>query len=207
MLGEKERRAPFIKKFNFEPPGFVTISPGKRCNLHCIGCYASSSSANAEKLDYDIVSRIVQETHDSWGSHFTVISGGEPLMWRSQGKDIINLAADHPYTFFMMYTNGTLINETTASRLAEVGNLTPAISVEGLEKETDARRGQGVHSRILKAMENLRHYGVPFGISVTATKENADLVVSDEFIDFTSRNRVPFMAGYFNTCPLAAVLL
>lgn len=184
MLGEKERRAPFREKYHFDPPAFVTISPTKRCNLHCIGCYASSSAADAEKLDYDIVSRIVRETRESWGSHFTVISGGEPLLWRSQDKDIIDLAAEHQDTFFMMYTNGTLINEKMAARLAEVGNLTPAISVEGFEKETDARRGKGVFKRILKSMENLRNYGVPFGISVTATKLNAEVLVSDAFIDF-----------------------
>lgn len=202
MLGEKERRAPFKEKYNFDPPAFVTISPTKRCNLHCIGCYASSSSANAEKLDYDIVSRIVRETRENWGSHFTVISGGEPFMWRSQGKDIIDLAAEHPDTFFMMYTNGTLINEKVAARLAEVGNLTPAISVEGLEKETDARRGKGAFKQILKGMENLRNDGVPFGISVTATNSNAELVVSDEFIDFFFNEQGAIYGWVFQYMPI-----
>ncbi|RME01962.1 MAG: radical SAM protein [Calditrichaeota bacterium] len=106
------------------------------------------------------------------------------MMWRSQGKDIIDLAAEHQNTFFMMYTNGTLIDEKKAARLAEVGNLTPAISVEGLQAETDARRGKGVFKQILKAMQNLREFGVPFGISVTATRNNADLLLTDEFVDF-----------------------
>ena len=184
ILGEKDRRTPFIKQYGVEPPAFVTISPGKRCNLRCVGCYASSSSQNAEKLDYDVVSRIVRETREKWGSHFTVISGGEPLMWRSRGKDIIDLAAEHQQTYFMMYTNSTLINIHTARRLAEVGNITPAISVEGLEKETDTRRGKGVFRQILKAMANLREFGIPFGISVTATRHNAELLMSDEFMDF-----------------------
>jgi len=33
-------------------------------------------------------------------------------------------------------------------------------------------------------MENLREAGVPFGISVTATRDNAEMVTSDEFADF-----------------------
>lgn len=184
ILGEKERRRPFREKYFRDPPGFVTISPGKRCNLRCTGCYASSSAANAEKLDYDTVSRIVRETREFWGSHFTVISGGEPFMWRSDGKGIIDLAAEHQQTFFMTYTNGTLLDKKLVERLAEVGNITPAISVEGLEAETDGRRGKGVFKQILKSMQNLREFGIPFGISVTATRNNAELIVSDEFMDF-----------------------
>ena len=174
----------FVKEFGQEPPGFVTISPGKKCNLQCTGCYASSSGANAEKLDYATVDRIVKEKTKLWNSYFTVISGGEPLLWKSDGKDLLDLAKENPDNYFMFYTNGTLIDKKMAQRLAEVGNLTPAISVEGFEKETDERRGKGVFKKILEAMANLREVGVPFGISVTATKYNAEKIVSDEFVDF-----------------------
>ena len=43
-----------------------------------------------------------------------------------------------------MYTNGTLIDEKMAQRMAEVGNITPAISVEGFEKKTDERGRRNV---------------------------------------------------------------
>lgn len=61
-----------------------------------------------------------------------------------------------------------------AARLAEAGNITPAISVEGFETETDTRRGEGVHGRIMKAFDALRRHGVPFGVSATATRHNWD---------------------------------
>ncbi len=195
-----------IRAFNethgFGAPGFLLISPTKRCNLRCIGCYASSSSANAEKLDYDTVDRILTEKKELWGSHFTVISGGEPLMWRSEGKDLIDLAAQHSDQYFLMYTNGTLIDEKMAQRMAEAGNITPAISVEGLEKGTDARRGKGVHKRILKAFENLRNSGVPFGISITAIRNNAELVLSDEFMDFYFEQQGAVYGWIFQYMPI-----
>lgn len=84
----------------------------------------------------------------------------------------------------MVYTNGTLITKSVANELAKLGNVTPAISVEGFEEQTDKRRGKGVHKRILQAMENLREAGVLFGISVTGTRENAEIVTSDEFNDY-----------------------
>jgi len=192
----------FKETHGFGAPGFLLISPTKRCNLRCTGCYASSSSANAEKLDYDMVDRILREKKDLWGSHFTVISGGEPLMWRSDGKDLIDIAAQHSDQYFLMYTNGTLIDEKMAQRMAEVGNITPAISVEGFEKETDARRGKGVHKRILKAFKNLRNSGVPFGISITATRNNAEFVLSNEFMDFYFEQQGAVYGWIFQYMPI-----
>jgi len=93
-----------------------------------------------------------------------------------------------------MYTNGTLIDRECAARLAELGNVTPAISVEGWEKETDERRGKGVFRKIMQAMENLRNAGVPYGILVTATRENAEILLAEPFI-FIMHNLVT-VVGY-----------
>ena len=202
LLGEDDAEAAFKEQYGYRPPGLLTLSPEERCNLHCIGCYASSSAGDAARLDYDIADRIVREKTELWGSHFTVISGGEPLMWKSQGKDIVDLAAAHPDNYFMMYTNGTLIDEKMAGRMADTGNLTPAISVEGFEAETDARRGKGVHRRILSAFERLRNAGVPFGISITGTRNNADLIVSDPFIDFYFKEQGAIYGWIFQYMPI-----
>lgn len=192
----------FKEKYGFEPPLFLTISPTKFCNLRCTGCYASSSKDFKNKLPYDIVKRILQEKQDLWGRHFTVISGGEPFVYRDSGKGIIDLAAEFPDQFFLVYTNGTLIDKSTAEKLAEVGNMTPAISVEGFEEETDARRGKGVFKKILDAMENLREAGVPFGISITATRNNYQLVVSDQFYDFFFDEQGALYAWIFQYMPI-----
>lgn len=174
----------FKETYGFKPPAFLTISPTKNCNLQCIGCYANSFKSSREKLDYEIVTRVVREQKELWNSHFTVISGGEPLVYRSNGKTIFDLAREHGDTFFLMYTNGTLINKEVAEKFAEVGNITPAISVEGFEEETDKRRGKGVHQKILRAFGNLNEVGVPYGISITATRHNAEIIMSDKFIDY-----------------------
>ncbi len=184
----KRKRKAHVEKYKkqhgFGSPLFLTIAANKLCNLKCIGCYANSSSANSEKLSWDVLNRIIKEKTNLWGSYFTTITGGEPLLYQEQGKTIIDLAKEHQDNYFLMYTNGTLITKEIAKKLAEVGNITPAISVEGFEKETDARRGKGVHKRILQAMENLREVGVPFGISITASGENADWILNDKTFDY-----------------------
>jgi len=182
VLSDQRRDA--TNRLGFEPPLFILVSPGKRCNLHCTGCYACSDSRSAARLDWDTFDRILTEKERLWGSYFTVISGGEPFMWEDNDLDLLDMALKHPSQFFLVYTNGTLITKSVAKELAKLGNVTPAISVEGFQEQTDKRRGNGVHKRILQAMENLRQAGVPFGISVTGTRQNAEIVTSDEFNDF-----------------------
>ena len=191
----------FRQEHGYGAPSFVVISPGKLCNLHCKGCYASSGN-DSEKMDWEVFDRIITEASDLWGSGFIVISGGEPLAYRSQGKGILDAAAKHQNMFFLMYTNGTLIDEKTAVRMAEVGNLTPAISVEGWEERTDARRGKGVFQRVLKSMANLRQAGVPFGISLTATCENCEEILSDEFLDFFFEEQGAIYGWIFQYMPI-----
>jgi len=135
-------------------------------------------------LDYRIFSRLIHEQINLWNAHFTVISGGEPFLYRDGTKDLLDIAREHRDNYFLVFTNGTLIDDRLASDLAKVGNITPAISVEGLQEETDARRGRGTHRKIVRAFESLRKFGVPYGISVTATRRNAELVVSDPFMEF-----------------------
>ena len=85
---------------------------------------------------------------------------------------------------FMAYTNGTLIDEKTADRLAELANFSPAFSLEGWREQTDARRGAGTFDKVMQAMDLLRERGVLFGASVTVTRDNVELLFSDAFIDF-----------------------
>ena len=198
---EKAKEA-FRKKHNIEPPLFTMISPTQVCNLRCKGCYAASSPETGVTMSFDILDRILRENHDIFGSRFAVISGGEPMMYRSQGRTILDVFEKYNDTFFLVYTNGTLITKEVAERLAKTGNAIPQISVEGFEKETDERRGKGVFQRILKAMENLREVGMPFAISVTGTRENLNALLSDEFYDFWFEKQGAVYMWLFQLMPI-----
>ncbi len=179
-----ESRMMFKEKYGVNPPTFITISPTKRCNLKCVGCYATSCPTSESTLSWDVLDRVIDDAYTNMGIRFFVISGGEPLMYRSDGKTILDLAEKWDDCYFLMYTNGTLINEGTANKIMELGNITPAISIEGYEKETDERRGHGVYEKIKKSREYLLSLGVPFGVSVTATKENISILLDESFYDY-----------------------
>jgi hypothetical protein len=52
----------------------------------------------------------------------------------------------HRGCFFTSFSDGSLIDERMAGSLAETGNLTPVISVEGFDESTDGRRARGPRS-------------------------------------------------------------
>lgn len=195
-------RREYAKKHGRTPPLFITISPTKICNLKCSGCYAGSDGLHTETLSFDIFDEVLNQAKELWGSRFFVISGGEPLLYKNNGKTIFDIFKKHNDCYFLMYTNGTLIDKECAKRLAEIGNVSPGISIEGLEEETDKRRGKGVFKKILAAFENLRIEGVPFGISITATRENINAILSDEFFKFYFHEQGAIFGWVFQYMPI-----
>ncbi len=73
--------------------------------------------------------------------------------------------------------------ENIVPMLSKLGNVTPAISQEGFEDETDARRGEGMYLTIKNARKNLTSSGVLHGFSITYTRENADIASSEKLMD------------------------
>jgi hypothetical protein len=91
----------FKVRYGFDPPMFVLLSPTAVCNLNCVGCYADCDQKKRATLDFDICKRILKEKQASWGSYFTVISGGEPFMYHDNGKTIFDLFEAFPDNLFL----------------------------------------------------------------------------------------------------------
>lgn len=205
MIGDKECMKSievFKNKYGQLPPNFITISPTKKCNLNCSGCYATSNVTDSETLTWSLLNKIIEDSYYNMGMRFFVISGGEPLLYKSENKTILDLAHKWNDCFFLMYTNGTLINEETAKRMASLGNIIPAISIEGFATHTDNRRGSNTYQKIFWAKNNLIRNGVPFGLSVTATKENIDLLIGEEFYDYYFNNFCATFMWVFQYMPI-----
>ena len=191
----------FRKNYGYNTPAFLVISPSKACNLRCNGCYADSDE-KVQTLDWDLVDKIIKDALEIWGTQFIVISGGEPMAYRSQGKNILDLVENNPDIFFMMYTNGTLIDDKATERMAKLGNIIPAISLEGWRDKTDARRGEGVFDRVMDTMDRLHDAGVLCGVSLTATKNNTEEILSDDFIEFLFDEKHAVIGWIFQYMPI-----
>lgn len=192
----------FLEANGCEPPWFLVLSPGNACDLRCPGCYADATGAAPVHLPWVILDRVMAEAKAFWGTPLFVFSGGEPLLYQSEGRGVLDAVENHPDSLFLMFTNGSRIDESVARRLERLGNLTPAISVEGLEATTDKRRGKGRFARTLEAMSFLRQAGVPFGISVTVTTSNMEEILSDRFLDFFFFEQGAFYGFLFHYMPI-----
>ncbi len=175
----KTRRLEVAKANDCNVPWAILLDPTASCNLKCIGCWASEYERKAG-MTVDELDSIVSQGKEM-GTYMYIFTGGEPLIRK---EDIIKLCEKHNDCQFMAFTNGTLIDEDFADNMLRIKNFIPAISLEGFEAETDARRGKGVFEAILKAMHILRSRKLPFGASCCYTRENTDVVGSGEFFDF-----------------------
>ena len=180
--------------FGFEA-GF-TFDPTSACNLHCTGCWASEYSRQLN-LTYEQMDKMVTEAKEL-GIHGFVLTGGEPTVRK---KDIFKLAQKHNDCGFMLFTNGTLVDQEFCDEMKKSKNIVLSMSIEGKEEATDNRRGQGVFQKVMDTMDLLRKNGLVYGVSICYTHQNYKAVTSDDFLDFLIDKGVAF-AWYFHFMPV-----
>jgi MoaA/NifB/PqqE/SkfB family radical SAM enzyme len=104
----------------------------------------------------------------------------------------------------MMIPNEQEPSKRESNRCLSAGRqLTPAFSLEGWRERTDARRGKGVFDKVVAGMERLRKAGVPYGMSLTATCENAEEILSNEFMDYFYKEQGVIYSWIFHTWRMA----
>ena len=179
----QQRGEPFFPAFNM-------ISVTETCNLACSGCWVSKGgrkSLTIEQLD-----GIIRESKRH-GSKFFGILGGEPLMY----KGLLNIFQKHHDCYFQLFTNGTLLTDDVAQQLRKAGNVTPLISIEGLDDESDRRRqGNEVYQRTLRGVRACRKVGLIFGVAASICRNNYDELVSREHIERVAREGAAYLWYY-----------
>ena len=166
------------QKYNCNIPWAILLDPTSACNLHCTGCWAAEYGHKLN-LTYDEIDDIICQGKEL-GVYMYIYTGGEPLVRK---KDLIKLCEKHSDCVFLCFTNATLIDEDFTNEMLRVGNLVPAISLEGFEEATDDRRGNGVYQKVIHAMELLRKKKLIYGISCCYTSANYNSITSEEFYD------------------------
>lgn len=184
------------EEYGYDIPFTLLIDPTTACNKKCIGCWAADYN-KALNLSFDELDSILTQGKDL-GIFFYIMTGGEPLVRKN---DVLKLAEKHNDCVFMIFTNGTLIDQSFCEDLCKVGNIVPTISVEGFDDATDARRGEGSWKDITRAMALMKKNRVPFGFSTCFTTNNCDSVLSEEFIDMMI-DMGAYFSWYFTFMPI-----
>jgi len=128
-----------------------------RCNLKCRHCYVRASTCGDDLTTgecFDVLSQLAEA-----GFFFLLFSGGEPLV-REDFFDILAEAKRLTFAVKIM-TNGTLIDEAAAERIAGLTPVAVDISLYGRPETHDSITGvPGSHGSALAAVRALRERGV-----------------------------------------------
>jgi len=165
----------------------------RACNLACGHCYASATAGPApDELTRAEALALVDHLVE-YKAPVVLFSGGEPLM--------------HPHIFELiertvkgglravLSTNGLLIDQETAARLAGLGLSYVGVSLDGLAENHDAfRNSPGAFDRTVRAMARAREAGLKVGLRFTLSRRNvADL---DGIFDLMAREGIPRVCFY-----------
>lgn len=157
---------------------FVIYSITGKCNLDCKGCYAKIlHKSHRPELSDERVQRLLAEARNL-GVSIMLLAGGEPLL----RERLLQLTASTPEILFLLFTNGSLLDDEKVDTLHRQKHVVPILSLEGNKDPTDSRRGSGTYDYVLKAMGKLRRARMFFGTSITLTHENFEHATSEAMI-------------------------
>lgn len=166
----------YEERTGIKAPKIVAWEITRSCNLVCAHCRAA---AHCEPYPGELTLNECRKVIDDIAAitdPILILTGGEPLM-RSDIWDIIDYARErglHP----VIGTNGTLIDDECARRIAEHGIPRVSVSLDFPTAEgQDTFRGQrGAFEGTMKGIRNLRAHGVEVQVNSTITKMNSHLV-------------------------------
>lgn len=141
-------------------PVNVTWEITRKCNLRCRHCLSADIMEEcAGELDFKECCAFIDEL-DRMDVFQVNFGGGEPFL-REDFLDILDYAHAKRITTCVS-TNGTVLDEALADRLAKMEYLYVQVSLDGATPHTnDSIRGEGTFDRILSGIERLVRHGFP----------------------------------------------
>jgi MoaA/NifB/PqqE/SkfB family radical SAM enzyme len=157
-------------------PPFLFLALTNACNLRCHGCWFVGHG-RPQSLSLDDVDAIIAAGKKQ-RSRFYVLLGGEPMVY----PHLWEIPRRHTDCYFQIITNGMFLTEENVGRICEAGNVTPLVSIDGLESKNDDRRGEGVFASVMEGLGRLQKRKVLYGVATTVTGQNLDEVLADDYV-------------------------
>lgn len=147
------------------------------CNLACPHCYLDAVRRPASGLlsleeGFKFIDELVEVGREYQYVNL-VFSGGEPLARRPEIYELIAYAREKGIVP-VMGTNGTMITEEVAEKLAESGLTSAGVSIDSVRPEKhDMFRGiEGAWEKAVRGIKNLVEHGISAQIHFTLTPWN-----------------------------------
>lgn len=178
-------------------PEIVSWNLTNRCNLRCAHCYMDAGATKKGELSTEECYRVIDQIA-ALETGMVILSGGEPLL----RPDIFDLAsyASENGLLVVMGSNGTLIDQKVASRLALSKVKGIGISLDSLEPEKhDSFRGvKGCWEMAVAGMRACLGQGLPVIVQTTLTPWNYEEIPA--LIEFTQKKGGTAFNLYYLVC-------
>jgi len=171
-------------------PPFLFLALTEACNLRCHGCWIQAHGRPDSLSPEDVEGIIAAGKRQQ--SYFYTLLGGEPFLY----PGLWDLIGRHPECYFQIITNGMFFSDEAADRVRRLGNVSPLVSLDGLEAANDDRRGPGVFQAAMDGIERLRRRRILFGVATVVTSQNLDEVLSDDYVRHFIRRGAMYLWYY-----------
>ncbi|WP_195337113.1 radical SAM/SPASM domain-containing protein [Paraclostridium bifermentans] len=168
-----------------------------KCNLHCVGCYSLDSKRNNyTDLTFDQMCKAIKDLADV-GLTTLVFSGGEPFI----RKDIVKLVKfaklDCNINHVVLITNGTIVRDD----LDELAKYIDVVSVSIDTYDTKCSnflRDEGIHSKIINTIEDLKKSGI--NVSLLPTLHSLNASKMENYIELSKSMKIGISFSILTTC-------
>lgn len=166
------------------------------CNFRCSYCFIENAlpftGNSISRNQADSIARILLRLSAGLQRYSVIFYGGEPLINKDTMYYLVEtLNRSAPGRFqFSMVTNGSLVDDEVARRLATLG-FSVGVSLDGWAELNAPRQyvgGGDTFFDAVRAVATLKKHKVNVGVSCTVTKANVGHLV--EIVDFVSKLRV-----------------
>lgn len=175
------------------PRPVVVWATTRACNLRCVHCYASAGAEPLPNELSDDESKRLLDDLRAFGVPAVLFSGGEPLM-RPGVLELLRHAMSLGLACTLS-TNGVLIDDAMADKLAELGLKYVGISLDGSRDVHDRLRGvRGAFDGSIAGINRCSARGLKTGVRFTVHALNeADL---DQVFDVCDEHGVQRLCIY-----------
>ncbi len=165
----------------------------RRCNLHCIHCYAKAEDREFGNELSTEEGRALIDDLAGFGCPVILFSGGEPLI-RKDVTDLAEYAASKKMRV-VISTNGTLINRQLAKTLKKTGVSYVGVSIDGMESVHDKFRGvKGAFKAAISGIKYCQEAGIKTGLRFTISRMNVKEIPA--IFDLVEREEVDRVCFY-----------
>jgi radical SAM protein with 4Fe4S-binding SPASM domain len=182
-----------LLQFTTADKPLVAWNTTRRCNLRCLHCYLDSEDKDyADELTTEQAKAMIDDLAEM-GCPVLLFSGGEPFL----RKDLFELGeyAIAKGIRAVISSNGTLIDDEKAKRVAEIGFSYVGISIDGARETHDHfRQKEGAFDAAIRGIQACTKAGVKAGVRLTVNQQNyKDL---EEVLDLVEKYKIPRFCMY-----------